>query len=131
MLRGPHEAPTAALQARLWPHRANTRLTCRVTTRGVHLPLQMFLHQNPDGSPSAVGWGVRCAVAVAAGTFVAAFTGIVAANAEVPPRSRYTVCLDHFLDAAGGRGPSPLTAVRPALCVLCVLRMQRCTYLAV
>jgi len=92
-----------------------TRAPCRVTARGTFLPLQLFLHQNPDGSPSTVGWGVRCAVDVAAGTFLNAYTGLVAVNSEVPPGSRYAVSLDHYVDAVGmlAKHPAALPPVRP------------------
>lgn len=78
---------------------AIARAMCRVTARGAFLPLQLFLHQNPDGSPSPTGWGVRCAVDVAAGTFLTSYTGTVAVNSEVPERRRYTMSLDHYTRA--------------------------------
>ena len=71
---------------------------CRVTAHGIFLPLQVFLHQNPDGSPSSVGWGVRCAVGIPAGTFVCAHSGVVATRAETRPGSRHVLPLDGFLN---------------------------------
>ena len=87
---------------------------CRVTSPGPFLPLQIFLHQNPDGSPAPLGWGVRCAVDIAEGTFLSAYTGIVAVNSEVPEGSKYVMCLDHFLHANHviRQNPGILQAVR-------------------
>ena len=95
----------------------NPSTSCRVTSQGSFLPLQIFLHQNPDGSPSPLGWGVRCAVDIAAGTFLSAYTGIVAVNSEVPAGSTHVMCLDHFLHAAAEirKNPKELTTVRKAV----------------
>ena len=95
----------------------NPSTSCRVTSQGSFLPLQIFLHQNPDGSPSPLGWGVRCAVDIAAGTFLSAYTGIVAVNSEVPAGSTHVMCLDHFLHAAAEirKNPKELTMVRKAV----------------
>lgn len=87
---------------------------CRVTASGTFLPLQIFLHQNPDGSPTSVGWGVRCAVDIAEGTFLTAYTGVVAVNSEVPEAGRYVMSLDHFLHAGKAirKNPDVLPEVR-------------------
>lgn len=69
----------------------------RVTARGTFLPLQLFLHQNPDGSPSPRGWRVRCAVDIAKGTFISVFTGHVGTKSETASTRRYALPLDHFL----------------------------------
>ena len=88
---------------------------CSVTAAGVFLPLELFLHQNPDGSPSPVGWGVRCAVDIPAGTFLSAFTGVVAVNAEIEEGCRYVMSLDHYIRAGPviRDFPEELGTVRP------------------
>ena len=43
---------------------------------------------------------MRCAVDIQAGTFLSAYTGIVAVSSEVPEGSKYVMCLDHFLRAS-------------------------------
>ena len=88
--------------------------TFRVTARGTFLPLQLFLHQNPDGSPSPLGWGVRCTADIAAGTFVGVYTGVVAVNSEVPAGGRYAVSLDHFTRACVAMRDDP--AELPQVC---------------
>lgn len=96
---------------------------CRVTAGGAFLPMQLFLHQNPDGSPSPLGWGVRSTVAIAAGTFLSSFTGTVAVNSEVAAGSRYVISMDHFIDGGPAIRDCPdelplvryLSPTRPAL----------------
>jgi hypothetical protein len=65
------------------------------------LPLEVFLNQNPDGSPQRpLDWGLRCTHDLHAGAYVGLYLGLVARWSQ---RDRdgggYQLSLDHYYNA--------------------------------